>query len=103
MEEKEDIKPLSLEDQTRRIGVRAELVKTMILEEISWRQKSRALWLKEEDKNTKNFHRNVNLHRRNNHIDCLSNGESIWDHLVAITDDIVDFYRGLYSVTKKRP
>jgi hypothetical protein len=35
LEEKEDIKPLSLEDQTRRIGVRAELVKTMILEEIS--------------------------------------------------------------------
>jgi hypothetical protein len=42
---KKDIKPLSLEDQTRRIGERAELVKTMILEEISWRQKSRTLWL----------------------------------------------------------
>ena len=39
------------------------------MEEVSWRQKSRTLWLKEGDNNTKFFHKMVNLHRRYNYMD----------------------------------
>ena len=37
-----------------------------VLEEISWRQKSRELWLKKGDKNSKFFHKMVNAQRRKN-------------------------------------
>jgi hypothetical protein len=40
-----------------------ELDKLILMEEICWRQKSRALWLQEGDKNSKFFHRLANSHR----------------------------------------
>jgi hypothetical protein len=46
-------------------------------EEISWRQKSRALWLKGGDKCTKFFHRVANSNRRSNSIESLSVNGSI--------------------------
>ena len=42
--------------------------KFTLIEEISWRQKSRALWLKEGDRNTNFFQRMVNLHRKFNYL-----------------------------------
>ncbi|RVW86699.1 hypothetical protein CK203_039848 [Vitis vinifera] len=42
-----------------------------MLEEISWRQKSRELWLKEKDKNTIFFHKMANTHRTRNFLEKL--------------------------------
>ncbi|RVW65596.1 putative ribonuclease H protein [Vitis vinifera] len=42
--------------------------KWVLMEEISWRQKSRQTWLKEGDKNTRFFHKMANSNRRKN---CL--------------------------------
>jgi hypothetical protein len=56
----------------RQVDMSKELEKTFLFEEVSWRKKSRALWLKERDKNTKYFHRVANSHQRNNHVESLS-------------------------------
>ncbi|RVW74710.1 hypothetical protein CK203_047882 [Vitis vinifera] len=63
---------LSEEDRSSQRIARDEFSHCAILEEISWRQKSRALWLKEGDSNTKFFHRMANARRRGNFIGSLT-------------------------------
>ena len=71
---------LSGTERSRKTLVVEELEKMALLEEISWRQKLRAIWLKEGDKNTKFFHRLANSHRRYNSISSLLiNGEMSTD------------------------
>ena len=77
--EEENQGPLSLKDRSRQLGSKEELEKTMLLEEISWRQKSSIQWLKVVDKNTKFFHRTANAHRQNNLIESMSHEELHWD------------------------
>ena len=49
-------------------GKLQKMIGRTLMEEISWRQKSRALWLKEDDRNTNFFQRMVNLHRKFNYL-----------------------------------
>lgn len=56
------------------------------MEEISWRQKSRAIWLKEGDRNTKFFHKVISWRSSINQISRLKvhghwvyDQEKIWD------------------------
>ena len=58
--------PLSLEGEESRRDARETHKKWVLSEEMSWRQKSREIWLKNEDRNTSFFHRMANAHRRRN-------------------------------------
>ena len=97
IEEKENQGLLTEEEKSYRLSTQAELEKTLLLDEVLWRQKSRVQWLKEGDKNTKFFQRTANAHRRNNYIESMQCGEQQWKSESEIRDGIVAFYQGLYS------
>jgi hypothetical protein len=63
---------LDPEEKLSKSLISSDLEKITLQEEISWRQKSRVLWLKEGDKCTKFFHRLVNSNQRFNSIELLS-------------------------------
>ncbi|XP_049351941.1 uncharacterized protein LOC125816378 [Solanum verrucosum] len=65
-------------------------------EEVAWRQRSRAWWLKEGDRNKKFFHQTANAHKRYNHIDQLEvQGETIIEP-DRIKEEIISFYKKMY-------
>ena len=60
---------LSLDELESRKEAKGDFEKWVLMEKISWRQKSREVWLREGDRNMGFFHRMANSHRRRN---CLS-------------------------------
>lgn len=61
-------------------------------EVITWKQRSRILWLNQGDKNTKFFQRMANFHKRYNHIDKLEvQGDAIIDPQ-SIKGETMEFY-----------
>ena len=75
---KESIGGLSSSERDLRGSHLLELDKLAHLEETTWRQKSRVLWLKEGDNNTKFFHKIANSNRRRNLMEKLEVGESVF-------------------------
>ena len=76
---------------------RADLEKVALLEEISWRQKSKVLFLKEDDSNTRFFHRMANSNRRNNCIENLMIDGAVTTNQDRIVDHVEQFFMNLYS------
>jgi len=71
--------------------------KFTLMEEICWRQKSRALWLKEGDRNTKFFHRMANLHRKFNHFSFVVVDGIRYEVLQDMKSTIHDCYKSLFT------
>ena len=72
-----------------------EYKKWVLLEEVTWRQKYREVWLKERDRNTGFFHRMTNAHKRRNNMDRIRiNG--VWhSEENGISEGIVNAFRSL--------
>ena len=79
--------PLMGEEKLEEEQLRADIEKTTLLKEISWRQKSR-MHLREGDSNTKFFHRMANSNRRNNSITSLMVDGALTYNQDSITDCI---------------
>jgi hypothetical protein len=93
----EESRGLVEEEQVRKSGMIREMEKTLLFEEVNWRQKSRALWLKERDNNTKFFHRVANSHRRYNHVGALRIHGVMSTDPMEIKEHIVNYYDTLYT------
>ena len=77
-DEVEKDKELSLTEAEEREMARENYKEWVDMEEVSWRQKSREIWLKEGDRNTGFFHRMANSHRRRNSITSIRiNGRNL--------------------------
>ncbi|KAJ9690749.1 hypothetical protein PVL29_013085 [Vitis rotundifolia] len=62
------LRTLNEQELEARKEAKEDFKKWVLMEEISWRQKSRETWLKKGDKNTGFFHKMINSNRRRN---CL--------------------------------
>uniref|UniRef100_A0A2N9EX59 Reverse transcriptase domain-containing protein n=1 Tax=Fagus sylvatica TaxID=28930 RepID=A0A2N9EX59_FAGSY len=97
LETTSESRDLSEGEVAERLRLISELEKNTLLEEICCRQKSRVLWLKEGDKNTKYFHKIANSHRRHNSIRHLTINGELSSNLADIKAQIIEFYKNLYS------
>ena len=88
---------LSSEEKLRKSLVISELENVVLQEEISWRQKSRILWLNEGDKCTKFFHRVANSNKRYNSIESLSINGSVSSDQSVIREHAAHFYETLFE------
>ena len=62
-----------------------------LVEEVSWRQKSRELWLKEGDRNTSFSHKMINARKRRNVINKIRiNGKWIIEDIAIKKKGVVE-------------
>ena len=82
---------LSEAETYERNTVRSQAEYLISLEEISWRQKSRMLCIKEGDNNTKLFHKVANSCKRYNHLSLLEVDGVIYEVGVEVAAQVVQF------------
>lgn len=67
-----------MENERIESNLLVELLEWLVMCEILWKQKSRELWLKEGNRNTKFFHLYTIIHRRQNKIDAIKQDDGTW-------------------------
>ena len=100
LDAREELLGLSNEEQIHRIQLKGDIEQLASLEDISWRQKSRALYVKEGDNNTRFFHRLGNSHRNANFIKRIEVDGVIYEDESDVRSQLVLFYQGLFEETE---
>lgn len=84
----EEERPLVEKEKVRRAKVKIDLEDDALLQEVSWRQKSKVTWLK-GDNNTGFIHHLAKSHKRNNFITNLCIDDTITSDQKVINDTII--------------
>ena len=72
-------------------------------EEVFWRQRSRSVWLKAGDKNTRFFHQRASQRHIKKNIDGLNDREGIWQFdMSRITTITEEYYTYLFTASHLR-
>lgn len=90
-----------LHESTEEIqGLKKEINEMILREEMMWNQRSRALWIKCGDRNTKFFHATTNNRQRKNKIKGISDLEGRWrEGREEVEDIILKYFTEIYSTT----
>ena len=100
LDAREELVGLSDEDQIRHLQIKGDIEQLASLEEIPWRQKSRALYVKEGDNNTRFFHRLANSHRNASQIKRIEVDGVLYEDEPDVRSQLVFFYEGLFKETE---
>ncbi|XP_074306422.1 uncharacterized protein LOC141641666 [Silene latifolia] len=93
----------TVEEVTRRRKLVREVADLIRQEEQFWRQRSRALWLKERDRNTGYFHRQTGQRRAKNYISKLVDDEGIIRSGAEVVSRVAtSYFRELFRATPER-
>ena len=81
---------------------KAEIEVLLEREAIMWQQRSRLLWAREGDRNTKYFHSCATRRHRKNLIESIRDDEGVWrvqqEEIGAV---LVDYYKSLFASTDR--
>ncbi|WMV14449.1 hypothetical protein MTR67_007834 [Solanum verrucosum] len=96
----QDQRILEEEEIVSKLALTAEFEEVAKKEETAWRQRSRAVWLKQGDRNTSFFHKTANAHRRVNTIDKIKVRDELLTEPAEIQKEITEYYEKLYAETE---
>ncbi|XP_075669862.1 uncharacterized protein LOC142639588 [Castanea sativa] len=83
------------------IRLRKEINDLLDSEEIMWSQRSKALWLKEGDRNTKFFHHRASERRRKNTINGIWDANGIWcETEESIAAAALSYFENLFTTSR---
>ena len=97
LDAREELVGLSNEEQIRCLQLKGDIEQLASLEEISWRQKFRALYVKEGDNNTWFFHRLANSHRNASQIKKIEVDGVLYEDEPDVCSQLLLFYQGLFK------
>ncbi|CAL9030450.1 unnamed protein product [Prunus brigantina] len=89
--------PCSTQTVEERKRLTAHLDSLLIKDELFWRQRSRAIWLKAGDNNSKFFHQKASSRRRKNTLSGLYDNDGHWqDSERGLADTVVNYFQSLF-------
>lgn len=89
---------LTEETKANFVSVSKELDELLLKQEIYWAQRSRILWLRHGDKNTKYFHSKASQRQRRNFIQGIQNQDNIWlEEVEDIADVAIKYFENMFK------